>query len=88
MTGVSGNATTSAWRGEDPELDQDEAARLLDVPLDTLLRWSRELAFPSDVGAARTPRFRRDELEALRDALVEAHSVEGAIQEARKRLDR
>jgi hypothetical protein len=87
VTHVSGNATTSAWpNGGQEQLEQDEAAHLLDVPLDALLRWSRQLEFPADVGAPGAPRFRRREVELLRDALAGAHSVEGAIREARRRL--
>jgi len=87
VTDVSGNATTSAWREAEDELEQDDAARLLGVPLETLLRWAHELSFPTDVGAEGAPRFRRVELETLRVALTDAHSVEGAIQEARRRLE-
>jgi hypothetical protein len=85
---MSGNATTFPWREAEEELGWEEASRLLDVPPDALVRWSRQLAFPSDVGTEGQPRFRREEIETLRATLVDAHSVEGAIQEARRRLDR
>jgi hypothetical protein len=63
-----------------------DAARLLDVPATALLTWSERLAFPCDVGDASGPRFRRTEIEALRDALPDAHSVTGAIRVARLRV--
>jgi len=66
----------------------DEAARLLDVPPAALRQWSELLAFPCDIGRQGSPRFRRAEIEALRDALPEAHSVRGAIRVARSRAER
>lgn len=63
-----------------------EAARLLDVSPTALQTWSQRLAFPRDVGGAAGPRFRRVEIEALRDALPDAHSVTGAIRAARQRV--
>lgn len=69
----------------DGHLDCAEAASLLDVPARALQSWSERLAFPADVGGARGPRFRRDEIEALRDALPLSHSVTGAIHAARLR---
>lgn len=86
MTGVSGNATTHAWRDADEELPGEEAARLLDVPIDVLLSWTRRMEFPRDVGEPGSPRFARREVEALRDALPTAHSVEGAVRAAQERL--
>jgi hypothetical protein len=85
---VSGNATTFAWREAEDDLAWEDASRLLDVPPDALVRWSRQLAFPRDVGSDGQPRFRREEIETLRETLADAHSVEGAVQEARRRLDR
>jgi len=72
----------------DSELDCAEAASLLDVPPTALRTWSERLSFPHDVGGgtAGGPRFRRDEIEALRDALPRAHSVTGAIHAARLRV--
>jgi len=84
---MSGNATTSAWREADDGVPCDVAARLLDVPPDALVRWSRQLDFPANVGDEHAPRYRREELETLRTALAAAHSVEGAIREARRKLD-
>lgn len=84
---MSGNATGHARRGASEELPWKEAARLLDVPPDALVRWSQHLEFPANVGEDLTPRFRREELEVLRAALANAHSVEGAIREARRLLD-
>jgi len=85
---MSGNATTSEWREAEGELPGEEAARLLDVPADALMRWSRQLEFPIDVGGGGPPRFRREEIETLRATLASAHSVEGAVREARRRLGR
>jgi hypothetical protein len=56
------------------------------VPPAALQTWSERLAFPCDVGGPSGPRFRRSEIEALRDALPAAHSVSGAIQVARRRV--
>jgi hypothetical protein len=86
VTAMSGNATTFPWREEGGALEADEAARLLDVPIDVLLSWSRRMEFPHDLGAAGKPRFARREVEALRDALATAHSVEGAVRAAQERL--
>lgn len=63
-----------------------DAARLLDVSPTALQTWSERLAFPCDVGDASGSRFRRVEIEALRDALPDAHSVTGAIRAARLRV--
>lgn len=68
-------------------LSWEQAAALLDVPPAALRRWSERLAFPSDVGSSGTPRFRRAEIEALRDALPTSHSVSGAISTARRRSE-
>ena len=81
---VSGNATTYAWSEPAGDLDCQEAAMLLGVPPASLQRWAERLAFPTDVGGGATaPRFRRAEIEALRDALMKSHSVEGAVRAAR-----
>lgn len=73
--------------GSDGELPCAEAAELLNVPISALETWSHRLAFPCDVGVVGSPRFRRREIEALRDALPIAHSVCGAIHVARLRID-
>lgn len=83
---MSGNATTFRWREPGDELEGEEAARLLDVPLEVLLSWARRMEFPHDVGTADAPRFPRREVEALREALPTAHSVEGAVRAAQERL--
>lgn len=81
---MSGRVTTlSVCEHGDSHLDCAEAASLLDVPPRALQNWSERLAFPSDVGGGRGPRFRREEIEALRDALPLSHSVTGAIHAAR-----
>lgn len=71
----------------DSDLDSVEAAELLDVSPAALQQWSEQLAFPSDVGRSGSPRFRRREIEALRDALPEAHSVMGAVDAARRHVE-
>jgi hypothetical protein len=89
VTHMSGNATTRT--GSDaPDLSCSEAAALLGVPPAALERWAQQLAFPHDVGSAGRDetRFRRAEIEALRDALVSTHSVEGAVRAARERAER
>ncbi len=68
----------------DCALTWEQAAALLDVPPAALRRWSERLAFPCDVGHTGAPRFRRTEIEALRDALPVAHSINGAIKVARR----
>ncbi len=70
----------------DRVLGCDDAAALLDVSPTALRTWSERLAFPCDIGDASGPRFRRNEIEALRDALPDAHSVTGAIHAARMRV--
>lgn len=81
---MSGNATTYAWHDSAGDLTCAEAAALLGVPPAALERWAQRLAFPNDVGGSPgSTRFRRIEIEALRDALVQSHSVEGAVRAAR-----
>jgi hypothetical protein len=84
---MSGNATTYAWRDTSDDLTCSEAAALLGIPPAALERWAQRLAFPHDLAAdsARDARFKRAEIEALRDALVSTHSVEGAVRAARRR---
>ncbi|HMJ03279.1 MAG TPA: hypothetical protein VK506_10070 [Conexibacter sp.] len=85
---MSGNATTSASHDATDDLSAGEAAALLGVPPAALERWAQHLAFPHDVGCGGdrgAARFRRAEIEALRDALVSTHSVEGAVRAARDR---
>jgi hypothetical protein len=83
---MSGNATTFARSDVDDALPAEEAARLLDVPVDVLLGWARRMEFPHDVGTPGAPRYPRAELEALCDALPASHSVEGAVRAAQERL--
>lgn len=85
VTAMSGNATTCARRDPVDELSTSDAAAILGVPPAALERWAQRLAFPHDVGGGGTARFRRPEIEALRDALVRTHSVEGAVRAARNR---
>jgi len=84
---VSGYATTHAWHADVEDLSCAEAAALLGIPPAALERWTRQLAFPNAVGGGAAPqaRFKRTEIEALRDALVRTHSVEGAVRAARER---
>jgi hypothetical protein len=76
---MSANATSN----DGADLTCDEAAALLCVPPAALERWARQLSFPQDLGGEGGVRFRRPEIEALRDALVATHSVEGAVRAAR-----
>jgi hypothetical protein len=87
VTEMSGNATTIAWNEAAGDLTVHEAATLLGVPPAALERWAQQLSFPHDVGSVGDDpaRFRRAEIEALRDALVRTHSVEGAVRAARDR---
>lgn len=82
---MSGYATTYAWQAGPEDLSCAEAAALLGVPPAALERWAQRLAFPHADGAGVAARFRRTEIEALRDALVRTHSVEGAVRAARER---
>ena len=85
---MSGNVTTFPWKGAgEDDLDCAAAAELLGVPAAALERWAQQLAFPHDIGAGGNTRFKRAEIEALRDALVESHSVEGAVRAARDRAE-
>jgi hypothetical protein len=85
VTGMSGYATTYAQQGNAQDLSCNEAAALLGVPPAALERWAQQLAFPHAEGAGTAARFKRSEIEALRDALVNTHSVEGAVRAARDR---
>lgn len=85
MTAVSGYATTFGWQDEPGDLTCAEAAALLGVPPAALERWAQRMAFPNPDGSGGTARFKRTEIEALRDALVNTHSVEGAVRAARAR---
>ena len=85
VTDVSGYATTFAWQEDPGDLTCAEAAALLGVPPAALERWAQRMAFPHPEGAAGAARFKRAEIEALRDALVNTHSVEGAVRAARSR---
>lgn len=76
----------AAPAARDRVLGCDDAAALLEVSPTALLTWSERLSFPCDIGGASGPRFRRNEIEALRDALPDAHSVTGAIHAARLRV--
>jgi len=79
---------TSHTLPEDPgDLSCDEAAALLGIPPAALERWAQQLAFPHPAGDGSGARFKRAEIEALRDALVNTHSVEGAVRVARARTD-
>ena len=81
---MSGYATTYARQQDAENLTCGEAAALLGVPPAALERWAQRLAFPHDAGAGAGARFKRTEIEALRDALVRTHSVEGAVRAARE----
>jgi hypothetical protein len=84
---MSGNATTYAWaKDADEDLTCAEAAALLGIPPAALERWAQHLEFPHPVGGqSGVASFKRSEIEALRDALVHTHSVEGAVRAARER---
>ena len=83
MTAVSGYATTCAEQENAEDLTCGEAAALLGVPPAALERWAQRLAFPHEAGSGADARFKRTEIEALRDALVRTHSIEGAVRAAR-----
>lgn len=87
VTAVSGYATTHARQEDRDDLTCAEAAALLGIPPAALERWTQQLSFPQDLsgGGAPQARFRRTEIEALRDALIRTHSVEGAVRAARER---
>lgn len=88
VTHVSGNATTFTGQEVGDDLTSTEAAALLGIPPAALEQWAQRLEFPHVVdGAAGATRFRRTEIEALRDALVSTHSVEGAVRAARARAN-
>ena len=82
---MSGYATTCGWQDDRADLTCAEAAALLGVPPAALERWAQRLAFPHAEGAGASTHFKRSEIEALRDALVSTHSVEGAVRSARAR---
>jgi hypothetical protein len=84
---MSGYATTYGRQQDAEDLSCAEAATLLGVPPAALERWAQQLAFPRPDGAGAAARFRRTEIEALRDAHVSTHSVEGAVRVARERTE-
>ncbi len=87
---MSGYATTYARQEDVEDLSCAEAAALLGVPPAALERWASRLSFPHDLAVGELPqgaRFKRAEIEALRDALVRTHSVEGAVRAARGRSE-
>lgn len=86
VTAVSGDVTPLPDPGAG-DLTVEEAAKLLGVPPVALARWASKLSFPQTVGGGETPRFRRAEIEALRDELMCAHSIEGAVRAARARAN-
>jgi hypothetical protein len=70
------------------ELTCAEAAALLGIPPVALEQWAQRLEFPRVLDdAGGVTRFKRTEIEALRDALVSTHSVEGAVRAARARAE-
>jgi hypothetical protein len=83
---MSGDATRRGPADDGDTLDGDAASRALDVPPAVLLGWAQRFSFPADVGTPDAPRFRRSEIEALREALRQSHSVEGAVQAAQEWL--
>lgn len=83
---MSGYATTHARQDEAEYLTCEQAAALLGVPPVALEHWAQQLEFPHPAGAGGAARFKRTEIEALRDALVSTHSVEGAVRAARDRM--
>jgi hypothetical protein len=88
VTPMSGYATTYCRQEGTEDLTCAEAAALLGVPSAALERWALRLAFPHTHGSGNAARFNRTEIEALRDALATAHSVEGAVRAARERTER
>jgi len=84
---MSGYVTTYARHGDVEDLSCAEAAVLLGVPPAALERWAQDLEFPHAAGAGVGARFKRTEIEALRDALARTHSVEGAVRAARQRSE-
>jgi hypothetical protein len=87
VTHVSGYATTYARHEDAAELTCPEAAMLLGVPPHALEHWAQRLAFPHVAGVGGAARFKRVEIEALRDALASTHSIEGAVRAARDRVE-
>jgi hypothetical protein len=86
VTRMSGNVTTYVEQNRAADLSCAEAAALLGVPPAALERWAQRLEYPHAMGGASAgTRFKRAEVEALRDALVRTHSVEGAVRAARDR---
>jgi len=80
---VSVRSTLDTPFRDDRVLDREAAAALLEVPPAALRTWTERLAFPREVAVGT---YVRDEIEALREALPEAHSVVGAVQAARRRV--
>jgi hypothetical protein len=83
VTTMSGYVTAFTRQQDVGDLTCAEAAALLGIPPAALDRWAQQLSFPRDDGASADARFKRSEIEALRDALVRTHSVEGAVRAAR-----
>ncbi|MFZ0974283.1 MAG: hypothetical protein WAN22_18785, partial [Solirubrobacteraceae bacterium] len=67
-------------------LDLEQAARLLDVSLETLLTWEQRFGFPSSTPAE--PRYSQSEVLALRDSLDDGASIASAVAMARELIRR
>jgi hypothetical protein len=85
---MSSNATIVPALDLSDRVSCSEAAHLLGMPPEVLRAWSSRLSFPSALGEGADASYRRDEIDVLRTTLATSHSVQGAVREARRRLER
>jgi hypothetical protein len=83
---MSGHASNAPAGAAGDEVDGAAAACILGVSEVLLDGWAQQLGFPVQHGVPGAPRYLRAEVEALCAALPAAHSVEGAVQAARRSL--
>lgn len=81
-------ASSSSWESERPlrTLDLEDAASLLGVSPETLLRWEERFGFPSSCPSEF--RYSQSEVLALLASLDDGASIPAAVAQARERIKR
>jgi hypothetical protein len=85
---LSSRSPASSWEVERPlrTLDLEDAACLLGVSPETLLRWEERFGFPTSCPSEL--RFSQSEVLALLASLDEGASIPAAVAQARERIKR